>query len=447
MTLERQFIRPQQVVQPTREAGLGALDAWLGHVPDYARQRNFDFEGHLNVSRLSPFLAGRLMLEDELVRATLNVHPYSVAERFLEQVGWRSYWQGWLAWHPEVWRNYQNALEQLGKSASSEERADYETAVNGQTGIEAFDAWVAELTTTGYLHNHARMWFASIWIFTLKLPWEWGADFFLRHLLDGDIACNTLSWRWVAGLHTSGKHYIARASNIARFTEGRFNPIGLLNESPLPLEDESPLIEAALPWATKNSRTDLPALSDSPAGLLILTQDLTPEQSELSEAPFQSVAAMSVCGGFPGMVQSERVTAFKAGAIRDAATRVAEHWDGELVDISALPTEHAGGPRTPKVSQNSPMRVYLGEVDDFEKAVLQWARREHLRTIRVLEPGVGPWRDSLDRLRGALQRNGVKLLIYRRAWDETHWPAATHGYFKFRKEWKARLESLLGESF
>jgi deoxyribodipyrimidine photo-lyase len=66
---------------------------------------------------------------------------------------------------------------------------------------------VQELVETGYLHNHARMWFASIWIFTLRLPWELGADFFLRHLLDGDAASNTLSWRWVAGLHTKGKHY------------------------------------------------------------------------------------------------------------------------------------------------------------------------------------------------------------------------------------------------
>ena len=43
------------------------------------------------------------------------------------------------------------------------------------------------------------MWFASIWIFTLKLPWQKGAEFFLRELYDGDAASNTLSWRWVAG--------------------------------------------------------------------------------------------------------------------------------------------------------------------------------------------------------------------------------------------------------
>ena len=102
-------------------------------------------------------------------------------------------------------------------------RRRLEQALAGQTGLDCFDAWVCELRETGYLHNHARMWFASIWIFTFELPWRLGADFFYRHLLDGDAASNTLSWRWVAGLHTRGKPYAARADNIRKFTGQRFN--------------------------------------------------------------------------------------------------------------------------------------------------------------------------------------------------------------------------------
>ena len=84
-------------------------------------------------------------------------------------------------------------------------RRAFEGAVTGSTGIDGFDDWARELTHTGWLHNHARMWFAFIWIFTLELPWALGADFFLRHLVDGDPASNTLSWRWVAGLYTRAK--------------------------------------------------------------------------------------------------------------------------------------------------------------------------------------------------------------------------------------------------
>ena len=71
------------------------------------------------------------------------------------------------------------------------------------------------------------MWFASIWIFTLELPWQLGAEFFMQHLYDGDSASNTLGWRWVAGIQTQGKHYLASEWNIKKFTNNRFNNIKL----------------------------------------------------------------------------------------------------------------------------------------------------------------------------------------------------------------------------
>ena len=94
--------------------------------------------------------------------------------------------------------------------------------MDGRTGIDCFDTWVEELRETNYLHNHSRMWFASIWIFTLGLPWQLGARFFMRHLLDGDASSNTLSWRWVAGMHTNKKPYLASKENIDKFTVNRF---------------------------------------------------------------------------------------------------------------------------------------------------------------------------------------------------------------------------------
>ena len=81
------------------------------------------------------------------------------------------------------------------------------------------------------------MWFASIWIFTLNLPWQKGAEFFMKHLFDGDAASNTLSWRWVAGLQTKGKHYVAQAWNISKFTNNKYQNVKL-NENALPLTDK-----------------------------------------------------------------------------------------------------------------------------------------------------------------------------------------------------------------
>ena len=90
----------------------------------------------------------------------------------------------------------------------------YKLAISSNTNIEPFNDWVEILKSTGYLHNHVRMWFASIWIFFLGIPWQLGAKFFYQNLLDGDIASNLLSWRWVAGLQTKGKRYIASEINI-----------------------------------------------------------------------------------------------------------------------------------------------------------------------------------------------------------------------------------------
>ncbi|APE27990.1 FAD-binding domain-containing protein [Aurantiacibacter gangjinensis] len=210
----------------------------------YASSRNHDTgPGRSNVSQLSPWLHAGLLSEREVLAAVLTHHSPSQAEKFVSEVFWRIYFKGFLEQHPSIWRAYCDdrdaALADLDDNAGR--RTAYNEAVEGRTGIAAFDHWARELVETGYLHNHARMWFASIWIFTLKLDWTLGADFFLRHLMDGDAASNTLNWRWVAGLHTKGKTYLARQGNITRYTsdhpEGSLEADGLTSEAPALEED------------------------------------------------------------------------------------------------------------------------------------------------------------------------------------------------------------------
>jgi len=99
-------------------------------------------------------------------------------------VCWRTYWKGYLAAQPALWSSFRESAARLEKEAAEAPwRATYEAALAGATSLACFNDWVAELQQTGYLHNHARMWFASTWIFTMKLPWELGALFMYRHLL------------------------------------------------------------------------------------------------------------------------------------------------------------------------------------------------------------------------------------------------------------------------
>ena len=197
---------------------------------DYSSKRNYDLgpESRENTSNLSKYISHRIINEYDLVKEVLSQYNLQKVDKFIQEVFWRVYWKGWLEHRPEVWRDFVDS-----DPTYSEE--EYKKAINGETGIECFDDWVKELKIENYLHNHTRMWFASIWIFTLNLPWELGARFFMKHLFDGDAASNTLSWRWVAGIQTQGKNYLARESNIRKFTNQRYTNTSL-NENALPLE-------------------------------------------------------------------------------------------------------------------------------------------------------------------------------------------------------------------
>jgi len=219
--------------ETTRQGALNKLDHFIeNEIANYNFKRNFDLgpKKRENVSCLSPYITHRLINEYETVKTVLKKYPYQKVEKYIQEVFWRVYWKGWLELRPKVWTDF---VEDL-KIIEDDEKLDQ--AKNGETEIDCFNDWVKELKEFNYLHNHTRMWFASIWIFTLKLPWQKGAEFFLRHLYDGDAASNTLGWRWVAGIQTKGKNYVAQSWNIEKFTNNRYQKIKL-NDNAVPLVD------------------------------------------------------------------------------------------------------------------------------------------------------------------------------------------------------------------
>ncbi len=305
---------------PTRDAALARLAQFLPAAGRrYADTRNDDggpadgWRG--NVSQLSPWLHAGSISEAEVIEAVLGAHSPRAAEKFIAEVFWRIYFKGYLEQRPAVWGDYctgrDGALAAIERNAGL--RTAYAEATEGRTGIEAFDVWAHELVETGYLHNHARMWFASIWIFTLKLDWRLGADFFLPHLMDGDAASNTLSWRWVAGLHTKGKNYLARADNIARYTAGR--PEGPLAAAELVL-DAAPLEE---PQEYQRQRFDLPppvtsAELGKPFALLLHDEAAHHAPLALPATPSLVIGAARPAARSPGDVGAP-ARAFAEGAV------------------------------------------------------------------------------------------------------------------------------------
>ncbi len=361
----------------TRDAGLAALAAFLdGPGADYAAARNTDRgRGETpTTSALSPYLRRRLVTEEEVARAALHAYGDEGAEKFVSEVFWRTYFKGHLETHPAAWAGYREGRDAARARLDAEPglRRIHDRAIAGETGIDGFDAWARQLVEEGWLHNHTRMWFASIWIFTLRLPWALGADFFLRHLVDGDPASNTLSWRWVAGLHTRGKHYVARAENIRRYTEGRFDPAGL-DEYPDSLDEPNPPREVALPRADAAPAGDV--------ALLLHLDDLHPESLPLGDARVVRVGGLVV----HAPDASDKVRAADAAAMADALARAEAHF--------GCPA----GPVAPDWSDAHPV-------------VTAWAP-------------VGPSADALP----------DACLRVRRPWDEVAWPLATRGYTRVKK--------------
>jgi len=383
---------------PTREAGLRQLALFLPHAgADYQARRNTDFgpDQRDNVSQLSGYLRHRLIDEVEVLRAVTAAHGPR-CETFVREVLWRAYFKGYLEQRQQIWARYRRErdawLERLTSDAALASR--YNEAINGRTKIEAFDAFAQEIASRGYLHNHARMWLASIWVFTLGLPWELGADWTFRQFLDGDAASNTLSWRWVAGLHTRGKAYLATRSNIEMHTDGRYSASSLAGFAAIPEEPElgpAQRLDGAEGWPKQ------------PYGLLLGEDDLGVEAFVSKSEPV-CVAVVDAPIARSELPMGEVARGFAQGALDDAAQR-AETLFGLRVSRIGLTGE----------------------------ALVAWAQAAGVRAIAMPYVPQGPSRDRIEVLRKDLQRAGIALAMQRRRYDERLWPLATKGYFAFRQ--------------
>jgi hypothetical protein len=397
------------------------MNAWrtfLPKVAEYAGLRNHVQQGHGNVSRLGPQLRFRTLLEEEIIEETLKHHSFRAAEKWLQEVCWRRYWKGWLEMRPQVWTHWRRRVKQLRHELAPEVLKRAEAVAAGESGVPCMDRIARELIQTGYLHNHARMWWASFWIHVECLPWELGADVFFRYLLDADPASNTLSWRWVAGLQTPGKTYLVRLSNLQKYgtvyldasdtgnerlEDGRVTACKVREEISL---ERSPL--TAYP-------TDAPPTA-GPVGLWLHVDDLSPEIGPLSGIQPASIAACISDGVFRETygLSDQRVASLHV-ALEEGLNRASAHYGCEAISI---------------------------RTDDPAEGLCAWAEAQGLAEIVALAPMVGPVHDLLPRLRSKLELLGVRLTLVRRPSDALAFCFATTGFFPFWEKMSRHLQSI-----
>ena len=303
------------IFEASRAKAVDQLNNFVeNNLSDYSKLRNFDFgpSNRTNISCLSPYITHGVINELELIDKSLKKFTFAKNEKFIQEVLWRVYWKGWLELRPNVWSDYLIELDKIKSQFKNNQ--NYLDAIEGKTDIECFNQWIIELKENNYLHNHTRMWFASIWIFTLELPWQLGAEFFIQHLYDGDPASNTLGWRWVAGIQTQGKHYLATEWNINKFTNNRFKNIKL-NENAQPIFNDKTYS------INKKDFLNSEILEDKT--LLIFENNMTFEFSDFKEHKFKKILLVSNNTNRT-IKLSEKVLKFKANLLEDQKIRLEE---------------------------------------------------------------------------------------------------------------------------
>ena len=317
------------IFEASRAKALNQLNTFVeNNLGEYSKLRNFDFgpEKRSNISCLSPYITHGIINEQEVIQKALSKFSFSKNEKFIQEVLWRTYWKGWLELRPNVWTDYLIELNQIKNELK--DNKDYIAAIEGKTKVDCFNEWVKELKENNYLHNHTRMWFASIWIFTLELPWQLGAEFFMQHLFDGDAASNTLGWRWVAGIQTQGKHYLASEWNIKKFTNNRFQNIKLNENAPPKVSEKSYQIikqDFNNPQKIENKN------------LLIFENNLSFEITDFKEKNFKKIYLVSNKNENRAIKLSEKLVKFKSHLIEDQEQRLKnQSIDCQIIDISEL---------------------------------------------------------------------------------------------------------------
>jgi hypothetical protein len=365
--------------EASRAKAVEKLDNFIeNNLSEYSKLRNFDFgpDNRSNISCLSPYITHGIINELEVIDKSLKKFSFSKNEKFIQEVLWRVYWKGWLELRPNVWSDYLIELNNLRDQFKSNQ--NYLKAIEGKTDLECFNQWVNELKENNYLHNHTRMWFASIWVFTLELPWQLGAEFFMQNLYDGDAASNTLGWRWVAGIQTQGKHYLASEWNIKKFTNNRFQNIELNENAPPKISEKSyPLIKREF-----NNPQNI-----EEKNLLIFENHLSFEITDFKENKFEKIYIVSNKNENRSIKLSEKLVKFKSLLMEDQKQRIKnKSIDCEVIDINEI---------------------------------------QNIENYYALYPAVG---ENLD----YLNSNNIKMNFLYRNLDQLAWQYCNKGFFNFK---------------
>ncbi len=205
-----------------------AHDRWHAFVSDgvdaYPDRR--DLPAVAGTSQLSPALKWGTIHPRQLL-ADLDASGAGSTGHtvFSSELAWREFYADVLFQQPRTaWENLNSKMDAMPIDTDAAARQRFDRWAAGRTGFGIVDAGMRQLAATGWMHNRVRMIVASFLVKDLHLPWQWGARWFMQHLIDGDLASNNHGWQWAAGTGTDAAPYF-RVFN-PHLQQERYDPDG-----------------------------------------------------------------------------------------------------------------------------------------------------------------------------------------------------------------------------
>jgi len=233
-----------QVLMPAGEKAVWERwSSWSATGLDsYKEERNRpDMDG---TSMLSPYLRFGVVHPRQLLA---DLGSGAGPDHYRSEICWREFYGDVLFHKPHTaWKNLQAKMDAIPVDTDKKAKERFVAFTEGRTGYPIVDAGIRQMLSTGWMHNRVRMIVASFLVKDLHLPWQWGARFFMDHLIDGDIASNNHGWQWTAGTGTDASPYY-RVFNP--FGQGeKFDPDGTYVRSWVPELSDVDTKHVHMPW-------------------------------------------------------------------------------------------------------------------------------------------------------------------------------------------------------
>ncbi|MFZ3184910.1 MAG: deoxyribodipyrimidine photo-lyase [Pseudomonas sp.] len=234
-------------------------------------------------SQLSSYLAAGVLSPRQCLHAALASNQGEFdsgnpgVQCWINELLWREFYKHILVGYPRVsmGRAFRPGTESLPWRDAPTELAAWQ---QGRTGIPIIDAAMRQLLATGWMHNRLRMIVAMFLTKNLLIDWREGERFFMRHLIDGDLAANNGGWQWSSSTGTDSAPYFRIFNPLSQ--SAKFDPHGRFIRHWLP--------ELA---GLNNKEIHNPAASGQPAGGLFGDVDYPPPMVDLGQSRLRALAA------------------------------------------------------------------------------------------------------------------------------------------------------------